>query len=283
MEYDSFCKWRCYSLHKTSMKTLMFIPLLCILLAPDAMPMLIEIDQITLKGEYVDAAGHPGIPHEPLPSDITVWEESIAIDDPLGLPSYGYSLYIQNTTGMLLQSGPYTSPSPNLGYEWIIDGDRVAWTLQGSDAERWASYNVLALGALFYGDFSDLGMSSFTAAFGAEFFVVYAPSLLSDPIGGEPDWSTAALDISLSIITFDLLQFWSADDLSFENLLGDCAVPESNISVTVYANGIGIAQDWSYPGCNDEEVYTEHFWIQVPEPTTLLLLGWGAFVLRRKR
>ncbi len=219
----------------------MFIPLLCILLlAPDAMPMLIEIDQITLKGEYVDAAGHPGIPHEPLPSGITVWEESIAIDDPPGLPSYGYSLYIQNT-GMLFSSGPYTSPSAKLAYEWIIDGDRVAWTLQGSDEERWASYYVLAHTGLFYHDSSDLGMSSFTTAFGTDFFVVYAPTLLSDPISGEPDWSTAALDISLTIISFDWLQFWSADDLSFENLLGDCAVPESNISVTVYANGIGIA------------------------------------------
>lgn len=261
-------------------KTLVYASMLCLLSINCKAGV---FQQITLRGEYLTPNGlHPGIPHTPTPSNWTAWQdvEEVEGEDVFGDPiiTTTCSLLLNNgQETILLDSYPQNSwPGGPIAFgessftNIIVDGDRVSWerrdyilrTLKIYSNEIFTSHAM---------DFS----------FGYEY--AFSSNFLLVAERGYNDYGVPSLDILFTdtmvwkpLIVTGLNQIFPENYSSA--LIG-------RYSMKVYQNGIELLQPRQYIGIGDTTFYMERFWMEIPEPMTIILMGIGAsgLLIQRKK
>jgi hypothetical protein len=236
-------------------------------------------NQITLMGEYLSPAGHPGVPYSGTSSSWTVWHEAEEVESFVAdfegnlypITTFVHKLYLNDgvQTHLLDQGGsiPLFSGDPPFG-QIVLDGERVLWESESIGV----NLNVYSSGqTVSYNMGIDLmAKDRYQYAFGPDYFVVF-----------QQYTGYRGLDI----LCTDTME-WRHEDIQLSQFF-----PE-DISVIgygryyamqVYQNGIELRQSRCYPSMGDLTWYTERFWMEIPEPMTLGLMGLGLVLVRRRR
>lgn len=239
--------------------------------------------QITLQGEYLTPNGHPGVPYTGTPTDWTVWQEEE--ESPYEIPEIGF-IGITKTFNLLLDNGqdeilldsysmnvpdfvldpPIPEPIPFSNI--IVDGQRVSWESNSSISSPDSYLNVYSDGTKETFSFGTNSSYEYDYAFGSNYFAIF-----------EREYYVYSFS-DLVILSTDTME-WHWESINLNQVF-----PESNsqwgfgsYSMQVYENGIELLQPRQYIGLGDNTWYTEHFWMEVPEPITFSLIGFGAIGL----